>query len=145
MKNATWRWQWAHSVTAIVLCLLASIFDTCTVHVQSLWIMVKSQKDSNTQHKYSGPPPLSKIMSCLLSRGRTNVYIQEQSILCCLRPASAITCMLRSWMWPDSGVEHFCSVLITLLLAVHQAERTMKQHVTILHMVMFVSSLKEWH
>ncbi len=35
------------------------------------------------------------------------------SILCCLRPASATTCMLRSWMWPYSGAEHFCSVSCT--------------------------------
>ena len=35
-KNAIWRWQWAHSVTAIVLCLLISIFVTCFV-TSALW------------------------------------------------------------------------------------------------------------
>ena len=39
-KKRQWRWQWAHSVTAIVLCLLISIFVTSTV-IKSVWIFVK--------------------------------------------------------------------------------------------------------
>ncbi len=52
IKNATWRWQWAHSVTAIMLCVFRSNWDFVTkfeILYYLVWYL--SQTDGQTDGK----------------------------------------------------------------------------------------------